>query len=152
MLLNCFNLGSSKHMAPFHHACFCTPTHISCVCSLTCANTELQSDTLYVTVSLKVSVAFCMLQGQTFAVCVCHYLDGILLNIVIPKSVAPVAVCNKNVMCSTQFMSTIVTLERASLMIVPWLWRKVSGLSPSRPEFYVGPVCVGFVLDRVAVG
>jgi len=28
---------------------------------------------------------FCMLQGQTFAVCVCHYLDGILLNIVIPE-------------------------------------------------------------------
>jgi hypothetical protein len=150
MVLNCFNLGSSKDMAPSHHAFFCTPTHISCVCSLACANTELQLDT--VRVSLIKSLcrfAYYKVRPLQFAyVIIWTEFFSILWS---PKSVAPAAVCNNNVMCGMQFVSTIVILERASLMTLPWLWRIVSGLSPPRPEFYVGPVCLGFMMDRVAV-
>jgi hypothetical protein len=36
--------------------------------------------------------------------------------------------------------------------MLPWLGRLVTGLSPLRPGFASGPVRVGFVVDKVALG
>jgi hypothetical protein len=38
------------------------------------------------------------------------------------------------------------------IMAVPWLRRLVAGLSPRRPGFNPGPVHVGFMVDKVALG
>jgi hypothetical protein len=35
---------------------------------------------------------------------------------------------------------------------VPWLRRSVASLSPRRPGFHPGPVHVGFMVDKVALG
>ena len=40
----------------------------------------------------------------------------------------------------------------APLMAVPWLRLLVAGLPPRRPGFDPGPVHVGFVVDKVALG
>jgi hypothetical protein len=39
----------------------------------------------------------------------------------------------------------------SEVLTIPWLRRSVTGLSPRRPGFSPGSVCVGFVVDRVAV-
>jgi hypothetical protein len=48
-------------------------------------------------------------------------------------------------------MQKAVTLN-AFRKAVPWLRRLAAGLPPRRPGFDPGPVHVGFVVDKVALG
>jgi hypothetical protein len=50
------------------------------------------------------------------------------------------------------FHSLVFRQVHSLFQAVPWLRRLVAGLSPRRPRFDPGPVHVGFVVDKVALG